>query len=325
MLEKIYSKFKKKKNYQDYIRKYKIYIYLFIASLVIICIFSLLKPVLFKSWLKYPLQLRAEIAFDYFVESFNEECFGVCLKERQNLGMIIIKAWQEDISYWQEKIFKYFNTIDNYQLKKSIVSLSLAVYESNNIPNELRSIVYDNNYSYQIRHYIISAYNLSFIDDNNLYLDLISKVFDTSLTTDKRQSALLATRGFVNNNNLQIPFHILTSNEGRDLKKTALELINSWSKSELILSKEDISLINQLINDNSLSSDLEVKLIWLLSEYYYIYPDLINDYLQIIYNNESLKNISRGFSAKALNYINGDNLEIPDISQDEWERYYITY
>ncbi len=92
MLEKISQKLKnkKKKTLKDYFKKYKLYIYIFLASLLVFLIFILFKPIMFKSWLEYPLDLRAEIAFEYFKESFNEDCLGVCLEERQGLGKIII-------------------------------------------------------------------------------------------------------------------------------------------------------------------------------------------------------------------------------------------
>ncbi len=327
MLERIVQRLtaKKKKSFKDYFKQYKLPLFLFLLSLFLFLIFLAFRPVLFKTWLNYPLELKAEIAFDYYIESFNESCLGTCLEERQILGKIIVLAWHENTKYWEEKIFSYLLISNNLEEKKALVSLSLNIYSRDDIPLILKNIVYSESFSFEIRHYIILAYNPSFITDKDLYLYLIAKALNNDLLIKERQSALLATRGWKSEGNFQIFLQILASQEENVLKESVIDLINSWSIRDISLKEEDVLFISQLASDESFSSNLRPKLIWLLSEYYYLFPDIITNALENIYNNNSLDNISRGFSAKALNYLNAEDLEIPEISQNEWDIYYHTY
>lgn len=327
MLEEITKKIKtrKKKSLTYFLRKYKLYFIFFLITLSLFLLFLVFRPVLFKSWLDYPLELKAEIAFKYYQTSFDDKCFGICLEEREKMGKIIILAWQKDPNYWEEKIFSYLINSKNTDEKKALVNLSLRVYQNKNIPLTLKKIAYSHNFSYQIRHHIIKAYNQYFITDNDLYLNLISEVLDSDLNIKQRQSALLATRVWRSENNYQFSLYILASQEGKALKESALDLINSWSGREMQIKEDDILLIRQLASDENFFNELRVRLVWLLSEYYYLYADLVIESLEMIYNNENLDNISRGFSAKALNQLKAKNLKIPKISQSEWDAYYQTY
>lgn len=324
MLEKINQKLKnkKRKSFKYIFKKYRLY---FIASFIVFFIFIiylLFKPVLFKSWLNYPLDLRAEIAFEYFKESFNDDCFSTCLLEREKMAHIIIKAWQENEDIWQKKIFQYLFESNNTQEKRALINMSLYIYNNNEVPLFLENIIYDKRISYQTRHHIIRAYESSFYDNNELYLHLISQALNQEIEMAKRQSALLSTRAWNNKENIDLSFIILKSHEDYEIKKTAIDLINSWSTSDIKISQDELLLISDLISNEDYYDDLRVELIWLLSEYYSLYPEIVSDSLRLVYNNENLDNISRGFSAQALNFLNADNLKIPDISQEEWNTYY---
>jgi hypothetical protein len=327
MLEEITKKIKKKKkrSFRHYFRKYKLYFIFFFIGLFLFIFFIIFRPVLFKSWLNYPLDLKAEIAFDYYKTSFKDKCLGTCLKEREMLAKIISLAWQKRTDYWQEKIFSHLINSQNIDEQKALVNLSLEVYQKNDIPISLKNIVFSHNFSYEIRHHIIKAYDKYFLSDNDLYLSLISEALDSHIELKQRQSALLATKVWQNKDNYQLSLNILASQESIALKESALDLINSWSIREIILNEEDILLITQLANDESLLTELRVRLVWLLSEYSFLYSNLVIESLEEIYNNKNLDKISRGFSAKALNHLGVKNLEIPEISQSEWDAYYQVY
>lgn len=320
MLEKLQRK--KKKNFFYYFKKYRLYLLIFSILSFFLVVFLLLRPVIFKSWLDYPLELKAEIAYDYYLESFNQPCFSACLNERLKLSKIVVKAWENDKNYWDKKITDSIKLSNNLEKKKALVDLSLNIYSQNYILADLRNIISDINYSYQIRHYIVKNYHLSFQSDNDLYLNLLAQVIDTSLSLEKRRSALLAVYPWPSRDSLNFCLHILDSHKEEKLKKTALELINSWNKEAVTFKEEDIEFLSNLVLSVNLSKSLSVEIVWLISEYYYQFPSLVESSLLSIYQKKDLDNISQAFSAKALNQLTSSNLEIPEISQKEWDNYY---
>ncbi len=327
MLKSLREKLNKrnKKSFKVYFKKYRLY---FVISMVIIflsSLFLLLKPIMVSSWLKYPLELKAEIAFDYFTNSFKAPCRSSCLTQRQEMRSILEKAWRNDKNYWDDKVISYLKASNNLNEKKALIDLSLNVYDTSNIPLALKAIISSENYSYEISNYIIRSYDQSFVSDNDLYFNLISQVISEDLSLKQRQSALLATYPFSRRENLLFCLSILNSSESLTLKETALELINSWSRDKVLMKEVDIEILASIALEKKLSSKLRSKIIWLISDYYNLYRERVIFSLTEIYEHENLDNISRAFAGKAINKLNASNLEIPFVSSKDWDEYYNNY
>ncbi len=326
MLEKIKQKLekKRKKDFKFYFKKYRFYLLGFLVFTCLFSIFLLLKPIMVSSWMEYPLDLRGKIAFNYYIDSYSSPCRSNCLTDRKQMSEIIVKAWLENKSYWDGYIFGYLKNIDDIEIKKALVDLSRQVYV-NEIPVNLEQIVYSQNYSYDLRHYIIKKYSHQFSSDNDLNLKLVNQVISNDLSSEQRLSAMQALYAWPSRDNFLFSLSILDSQESLVLKETALDLINAWPKNNINLKESDLEFLSELSLREDLDKNLRVKIVWLITDYYNLYAKKVLESLNSIYEKESIDNISRGFSAEAINYLSDKNLELPSISEKEWQNYYQTY
>jgi hypothetical protein len=301
--------------------------YLIATSIVVflLFIFFLFKPVIGRSWLEYPLPLRGEIAWSYWQESFASECYGACLQERAMMEEIIIRAWVNDLNYWNKIIYQYFQNNNNNESKKSLVDLSLQVFKDNKVPDIWINLVYNNQIDDDLKHYIIARFPLYFSADKDLFIVLAKKVINQSLTIEERVSSLKALSSWFNRETLDFCLNVIFLAKENILKIEAIQIINTWPIENIPITENDLDNLANLALKTDLGLELRPRLVWLLTDYYSFFPEKISFYLEEIYLNEELDVFSRGFSADSLNRLAGFNLDLPETSQADWDLYYSIY
>ncbi len=307
------------------LRKYRYY-FIGAGFFLFFCfLFLLFKPIIGKTWLEYPLSLRAEIAWSKWQISWQDDCYGQCLIERAALSQIVLKAWDDNQVYWDRQVFKYFKNSDCLDGQTALIDMSLSVYSPSQVPIIWQSVVYGENFSNQLRYFIISRFAPSFSDDQLLFIRLASIVADQSLNIDDRRQALRPIFAWLNPTSLDFCLNILSSDEGPVLKTEALKILSAWPVRQTPLLEMDLDRLANLALDENLGLELRPRLVWLLADYYQLYPDAVIAYLELIYNNQALDVFSRGFAADSLNQLADFNLTLPSTSQADWEVYYSFY
>lgn len=317
---------KQKKNSIGFlVKKYRYYLVSTLTILFFLFIFLLFRPILGKNWLEYPLSLRAEIAWSAWQISWQEECHSQCLRDRAAMTKIIAEDWRSNRFKWDRIILNNFKKSDDLRIQMALIDLSRLVYEASQAPLIWQEIVYDSNYSINTRSFIISRFSPSFSSDEQLFINLSSQVLNNDLSLEQRKLALESLIAWPNRSSLDLCFYLLNNQVDLVLKVEALKLLSSWPARLNFLTEGDIEQLADIVLAKSCPLEIGPRLVWLLSDYYPFFPEIITGHLLAVYNNEDLDVFRRGFAADSLNILANFDLKLPNISQLDLENYYLVY
>jgi hypothetical protein len=169
-----------------------------------------------------------------------------------------------------------------YLLKKNNVDSSLKIYiikylSNNNylednikLKNSLEELSKSNLSDYYLKIFLLKNFT-DLNNDKNMveYLKSVSLNKDLSIT--QRKVALRSLWTVFNSVDL-VSFYkqILSFNKEKELQKEALKALSSLDKKENILKIEDLNMYNGFLNNND--HELEKITLFLLANYYYLYP-----------------------------------------------------
>jgi hypothetical protein len=297
-------------------KKYLKLIIITTAFIFLITIYLLLSPILFKNWLNYPSELRANIAFVKWQESFKADCYGACLVDRQVLKEIILSHYlKSDSDILVEELRKEFLNTLNDQYSLAIVQVIKEIGAT--LPDNWQNII-EKNISKQAKAYLITYFPDDFVDDNRLKEDLKENIKSDLVKIDDKLISISSLAIYQSREIKDFLIDIVISDYPLLLKKEALKNLASLNKEQLML------LGDNLVN-NAFHLALNSQIVWLISEHYQLHPELSAKYLSLVYQKKDLDDFSRGFSALALNELLQANLKLPELSQAQWEKYYQYY
>jgi len=118
-------------------------------------------------------------------------------------------------------------------------------------------------------------------------------------------------------------YGILIDDDDLLVKLAAIKAISALSEEKYFFNEDQLSIIKKLIFNSGTEKRLRQPLILLLSDYYSLFPEEVNNILAAFYSADaSGDSISRAFAADILNRLGGENLAIPEVDPAEWEAYY---
>ncbi len=281
-------------------------------SLFLIILFILLKGILFKDWLDYPSELRAKIAFSKWQASFNDDCYGQCLIDRQVLREIFLDFYKSDKEMVLEILKNDFleSVNDDYSLA-IIKTLKDLNYSLSNKWRQLEEL----NISLKAKQFLVKHYPADFKDNLDLKEKLEKKIDDNLVKLEDKLISL-AILSIYDSNDVYIA--IILGNYPLSLKKTALKNISD-------LSEQELNILAEALINNNFDLSLSSNLVWLISDYYQKHPQLVSQYLSQVYQSKTLDVFARGYAALALNELLKANLRLPKVESLEWQEYYRYY
>ncbi len=292
------------------------------ASLLIIFVFLLVKPILVSSWLKYPLPLKGEIAWSAWQTSFETTCLRQCLEERVFYSEIIVAAWQANPEFWSTRVSEFMASSASLEAKKALIALSVKTALKGELPLVWQVLLAESGLNPVLKSQIIRSFSSYFASDYQLFRDLTIDVASANLSLEERLLALESLVVFPSRQGLDFLLALLFSAEGPKLKREAINILALWPVEKIQLAPEDVNYFSELALDPHSGLELRPPLVWLLSSWYPWWPELISEQLLAIYQAEELDPFSRGFAADTLNRVSQAGLALPVVSETEWEIYY---
>ncbi len=306
---------KKKSKYQIFWQTYRWWILVFSFILLF---FILLSPYIFRSWTKYPEELRAEISWHKFESTFTYNCRDECLSERQSYASI----WRPIYTGRPELFSEFFNEVfagDNVELQTALIKIMSADKSDKNLPVVLGKVIASPEASLENKRLIVNFFPEYFNDEVWLQ-QLRVQLLDESLSLDDRLYALGLLKVFPSQASALSLKKIILSNESEVLLKPACQQIDQWSSDLFLWSDVDIEKLTQLILASK-SGPMRWRRLWLLSDIK-IDNSKLSELLQVLANNQNLDNISRGIAADVLSQNFFIDINTPDPAAAEWQLFY---
>jgi len=267
---------------------------------------------------------KAEIALAELEKSFKEEviCHEECYLWRQGKEEIIELSLKEGNVKLENRILVYWrDSEENFEFKKELIQIMLAVYGKNNPPDYLNDYLVGPEVNQRLVREILANFNLGIINSQSLIISLNNKIAKAATSTEKIEA--IKTLGEVDDGSeIDNYFSLLNSNEDIKVKKQAIKNISNVLEKSKYFTLEQLALVKPLILAPETDSGLRQDMVLLLGDYQLIYPDESEAIWRDVYKNESLDNISRLFSADNLNHLAEAELELPAVSSSEWADYY---
>ncbi|NCD01104.1 hypothetical protein EOL94_03375 [bacterium] len=121
--------------------------------------------------------------------------------------------------------------------------------------------------------------NFSDLNEDKNMIEYLKNIFlDNSLSVTQRKAALRSLWTTFNSGNLSFFYkQIIQFNNEKELKKEALKALSSLSKEDNVLLVSDLDMYKEFLNSDDY--DLEKICLFLLSNYYFLYPKETKEWL----------------------------------------------
>lgn len=268
---------------------------------------------------------RSEVALARLNESFEKQeiCHEECYLWRQSQEKIVVIDLKKNSKKITERLVDYWLTASesNLAFKKELIKIMWLAYGTNNPPDYLNDYLAQSDSNPDLVREIVSVFSLGSSGNRQLG-ELLSDKVNSATSTEEKISALKALREFNNVAEIDNYFILLNSNEEVLVKREALKNISAIREKSAFFTLEQLTIIKSLILALETETHLRQDLVFLLGDYYLVYPAASIKIWREICQNKSLDNISRLFSADNLNHLAGATLELPEVSPTEWADYY---
>lgn len=267
---------------------------------------------------------RSEIALVELKKSFTDEpvCHEECYLWRQGQEALLVNDLKKGKQRTAKVVLNYWeNTEVSLEFKKELIRINHLAYGDNNIPSYFKDYLNRNDSKQELVEEIISVFKLDLPSANSLGVKLNSEFSLASSSAEK--IAILKTMAKLDSD-LEIDnyFIVLNSAEDLDVKLQLIKNISAVKDKVNYFTLEQLKEIKDLVSNQDCDIRLRQNLVLLVGDYYLIYPEESSVLWQEIYDNQSLDNISRLFSADSLNHLVKTNLVLPEVSPSDWESYY---
>ena len=306
---------KKRSKYQIFWQRYHWRLSLF--GLVLL-LFILLSPYIFRPWTKYPEKLRAEIAWRNFKTTFSYDCREECLSKRQSYAGI----WRPVYANKPELFTEFFNEVfvgDNAELQVALIKIMSADRNGQILPAILARVIASPSASLENKRLIVNFFPEYFNDEAWLE-QLRVQLLDENVFPADRVYALELLKAFPSQINALSLKKIILSDTPEILLSPTCQQASQWSRDLFLWSGSDLEQLAWLIL-NSKPGPLRWRRLWMLSD---IKTDnaKLSELLQAMANNQNLDKISRGIAADALNQNFSIDINTPDPTAAEWQLFY---
>jgi hypothetical protein len=215
-------------------------------------------------------------------------CHETCLRSRQISEEKISNSLKDDKKL-QVDIKKYFldNTTNNLAFRKELLNIISLAYGSDNPPNFIIDYLADKNSETLLRAEIIHLF--------------LAKTSEPSL--------------------IEYYFAILNSEEKDEIKQEAVRALSNLQNKSAVFKVAEVSILNNLILNDKSSLGLKADFLFLLNDYFSIFPEETKLALTSIYAS-SQEPILKALSAETLNNFGYKEFIIPEIPEAEWAKYF---
>lgn len=310
--------FKKKKESKKkiFFKKFGPYI---IGFFIFLCFIALLSPYIFRPWTRYPDKLKAEIAWRYFVATFDGICREACLASRQSYASIWRPIYLEQPELGEDNIRLALQE-GSEELQTALVKIMAADYSNLSLPLILQELMMSSETSNEVKRLILVFFPEAFYDSNWL-ADIRSRVLNNNLSIAERSYALSLLSPFPEAANLSLLKSILMSQISGDLLEEAFNLFSTWPPGALTWSQDDLEVMKSLVL-NSPKGSARWRRIWLLSEEGVMDEKMQISILKELAETNFLDPISRGLAADSLLTRFQIIINTPEPSAQEWQEFY---
>ncbi len=309
------KKKKKKFIWQDFFRKRYPYL---IGIVVVSMLFILLSPYIFHAWVNYPEELRAEMAWRKFTNSFDGNCRESCLASRQSYASIWRPLYKKHPDWQEEKLQLVFNG-DNSELQSAMIKIMAADYGSNNLPPYFAELLMSPQVSEENKRLMVVFFPGAF--HNESWLKIVRmRVSAKDLSDADRAYALSLLAPYPDLDNINLIKNIILGSDNRIILDAAFKVSSTWSKEVLAWQEAELDRLKESIMIAK-TKELRWRRIWLLSE---VNNDALKrkERLEAIASFSALDNISRGLAAESLRLEFSLNINTPEPSSLEWQELY---
>lgn len=234
-----------------------------------------------------------EIALVNWRRSFSEEiiCHETCAAQRRSFKEAVLKDLKKSSRGSVARLIEnYFSDAElDLDFKIELIKILSLAYGTSYPPEYLRE------------------YSLSSSDE---------KLVGALITAFSPQAL-----GGGEASDLDYYFTRLAAPGGLEFKREIITLISTYEFKERDFSREQLAIIKRLIFTASFDSALRADLVFLLGDYYAIFPEETVVILEGIYQSSG-DNLSRLLATDLLNTKVGLELNLPEVSAEEWAQYY---
>ncbi|MEI6528980.1 MAG: hypothetical protein WCN88_01055 [Candidatus Falkowbacteria bacterium] len=266
----------------------------------------------------------SEIALAELEKSYSAEpiCHVKCDIWRREKEQIIIKDLKKFSPKATKRMEKYWSFLpDDSRFKIEIAQIALLAYGENNPPVYLKEYLDNPSADLKLLREIIIRFN-SLAVNNRILINNLSKIAKNASSSEIKIAAIQTLKEINNDGEIGNYFKIINSNSELNVKLELVKNISNIRDKQNIFTKEQLEIIKNIIVKGDTENPLRQSLVQLLGDYYLIYPDESISIWQSVYKNEALDSISRSFSADYINHLTNTNLDIPTVSDNEWQDYY---
>lgn len=271
---------------------------------------------------------RAEIALSELDKSYRLEkvCHEDCSLWRETKIKLVVSDLKNNYKKSDKKIaariYKFWQAKDTpAEFKVALIKIIYQSYGASKPPIYLTNYLKDSGANPNLVREIISSFNLNPSNTGALASDLLGEIKNATSSATKVE-ALKTLRQLNNDQEINNYFYLLTSTEDWPVKREAIRNISAIREKSSIFTKDQLSVLKELILSLATEARLRQELVLLLGDYYLVYPSESEAIWRLVSADKKLDSISRAFSVDSLNHLVGTKLPLPIVTPDDWANYY---
>jgi len=221
---------------------------------------------------------------------FELSCHENCRLNREKEINKLIDLLKQENKKAEEKIKNIIlNKEEEIEFKRELIKILGKVYGRENIPEYLKLYLEDTTAETTLQATIINSF-----------------------TIEKNEE--LSTKYY---------FNLIDREVDLNLKLESINALSNIQNKKNSFSKAQIELIGKIILNQKTNNKLRASLIFLLNDFYPLFPIEAQKILKQIYNDKDIDKISKIFATDILNrYLKNNKLTAPEASHEEWSNYY---
>ncbi len=267
---------------------------------------------------------EGELALAELQQSYKKEkiCHEACSFWRQEQEQIVLAEIKNNPHKIEKRIRKYWQKkSEDIDFKVELLRIMSPAYGENNPPLYIKEYLEDPESDMFLLREIIANFNSSAVN-NKVLTNNIQKRIKNSDNIENQVEAVKTLKSINNDGEIEKYFATIISSSSPEIKVEVIRNIGSIKNKRAIFTKDQLEKIRIIATAENTDIRVRQELVMLLGDYYLIFPKESASLWKEIYNNKLLDKISRSFCADSLNHLTGANLDLPEVSADEWANYY---
>ncbi|MFA5131186.1 MAG: hypothetical protein WC467_02065 [Patescibacteria group bacterium] len=266
----------------------------------------------------------AELALKRLEESYRlmPICHEQCALERDTWEKSVVNELKRNKKRVLERLkIEWRNKNAGDAFKAELVHIIYLAYGPDNPPEYLLDYLSEPNAKPQIIREIIMRFNSVAFARYDLEEILTRQINQATSSADKLEA--IKTLGEIKNDaEISNYFAILDSDTETEMRREAIKNISAIRQKSSFFTIEQLNIIKKIVLAPETDNYLRQDLIFLLGDYYLVYPAESLEIWQEVYKDTALDSLSRAFSADYLNHLDTKKVELPEVSAADWDSYY---